>query len=71
LFLNLQLYNNLDSCGEYSLRTWAVEKRRIEGVLLTPLRSLQMHRAFIAAFTSEKTMDDSKKKLYSAIGHLY
>ncbi len=22
LVFNLQLYNNLDSCGEYSLRTW-------------------------------------------------
>ncbi len=22
LFFNCQLYNNLDSCGEYSLRTW-------------------------------------------------
>jgi hypothetical protein len=50
------------------LRTWAVEKEEIEGVLLTPLRILQMRRAFIAALTSEKRWM-TIKKFYSAIGH--
>jgi hypothetical protein len=36
---------NLDSCGEYSLRTWS---------FLTPLHNLQMHKPFTAAFTSEE-----------------
>ncbi len=56
MFFNLQLYNNFDSCGEYS-----VEKEEIEGVLLTPLRILQMRRAFIAAFTREKRWMTIKK----------
>ena len=48
---------NLDSCGEYSLRTWlplAIEKRRNLGGFLTPLRNLQMRAAFIAPFISEE-----------------
>jgi hypothetical protein len=32
----------------------ANEKRRNLGVFLTPLRNLQMHAAFIAAFTIEE-----------------
>jgi hypothetical protein len=35
-------------------RLWQLKKEEIEGVLLTPLRILQMPGAFIAAFTSEK-----------------
>jgi hypothetical protein len=31
-----------------------LKKKEIEGVLLTPLRILQMRRPFKAAFTSEK-----------------
>jgi hypothetical protein len=31
-----------------------LKKEEIEGVLLTPLRILQVRRVFIAAFTSEK-----------------
>jgi hypothetical protein len=53
------LYNNLDSWEEYSLALGQLKKEGIEGVLLTPLRILQMRRAFIAAFT---TMDDNHKK---------
>jgi hypothetical protein len=48
---------NLDSCGEYSLRTWstlAIEKKRNLGVFLTPLCNLQKRTAFIAPFTSEE-----------------
>jgi hypothetical protein len=37
---------------------------RNRGVLLTPLRILQMRRAFIAAFTSEK-LRMKIKKVYS------
>jgi hypothetical protein len=49
------LYNNLDSCGEYSLRTpLAIEKRKNCGVFLTPLRNLQTRAAFMAAFTREE-----------------
>jgi hypothetical protein len=102
LFFNLQLYNNLDSCKEYSLRTWIkfffhsaiynrkcanlsfknstppqltsaqwslfrlwqLKKEEIEGVLLTPLRILQMRGAFIAAFTIEKRWMKIKKSLF-------
>jgi hypothetical protein len=42
----------------------AVEKRRNGGVLLTPFRNLQMHGAFIAAFTSEKRRMTIKKGLF-------
>jgi hypothetical protein len=45
-----------------------LKKEEIEGVLLTPLRILQMRRAFIAAFTSEKRWM-TIKNVYSAIGH--
>jgi hypothetical protein len=41
-----------------------VKKEEIEGVLLTPLRILQMRRAFV----SEKRWMKIKK-VYSAIGH--
>jgi hypothetical protein len=34
------------------LRLWQLKKKK--GVLLTPLRNLQMRGAFISAFTSEK-----------------
>jgi hypothetical protein len=50
------------------LRTWAVEKKEIEGILLTPLRILPMCRAFIEAFTSDKQWM-TIEKVYSAIGH--
>ncbi len=40
----------------------AVEKWKYWGVLLTPLRNLQMRGAFIATFTSEKRWDDDQKK---------
>jgi hypothetical protein len=56
------LYNNLDSCGDIHCALGQLKKEEIEGVFLTPLRILQMRRAFIAAFTSEKTMDDNQKK---------
>ncbi len=49
----------------------AVEKCRNWGVLLTPLRNLQMRKAFIAALTSEKNYGWRSKKVYSAIGHWY
>jgi hypothetical protein len=39
-----------------------LKKGESEGVLLTPLHILQMRRAFIAALTSEKSMDDNQKK---------
>jgi hypothetical protein len=39
--------------AQWSLfRLWQLKKKK--GVLLTPLRNLQMCGAFIAAFTSEK-----------------
>ncbi len=44
--------------------TWTVEKKEIEGFLLTPLRILQIPRAFIAAFTSEKRWMTIKKSLF-------
>jgi hypothetical protein len=58
------LYNNLASCGEYSIHCalGQLKKEEIEGLLLTPLRILQMRRAFIAAFTSEKRWMTIKKK---------
>ncbi len=44
-------------------RLWQLQKEEIEGVLLTPLRILQMWGTYIAAFTSEKRwMDDNQKK---------
>jgi hypothetical protein len=46
------LYNNLDGCA-LGLRN--------QGILLTPLRILQMRGAFTAAFTSETTVDNQKK----------
>jgi hypothetical protein len=42
------LYNNLDSCGDIHCTPGQLKKEEIEGVLLTPLRILQMRRAFIA-----------------------
>ncbi len=54
LFFNLQLYNNLNSCEDIYYALGQLKKEEIEGVLLTPLRILQMRRAFIAALTSEK-----------------
>jgi hypothetical protein len=68
LFFNLQLVNNLDSCGVIHCALGQLKKVLIEGVLQTPLRSLQMCRAFIAAFTS-KTRWMTVKKVYSAIGY--
>jgi hypothetical protein len=50
------------------IRPWQLKKEEIEGVLLTPLRILQMRGAFIAAFTSEKQWM-TIKKVYSASGH--
>jgi hypothetical protein len=35
-------------------RLWPVKKEEIEVFFLTPLRNLQTHPAFIAAFTSEE-----------------
>jgi hypothetical protein len=61
LFFNLQLYNNLNSCGDIHCALGQLKKEEIEGVLLTPLRILQMRRAFIAAL-KVKTMDDNQKK---------
>jgi hypothetical protein len=48
------LYNNLNSCEDIYYALGQLKKEEIEGVLLTPLRILQMRRAFIAALTSEK-----------------
>jgi hypothetical protein len=52
-----QLPINLDSCGEYSLRTWSTfghfKKKKLRR-FLTPLRNLQTRAAFIAPFTSEE-----------------
>jgi hypothetical protein len=62
------LYNNLDSCGDIHCALGQLKKEEIEGVLLTPLHILQMRRAFIAAFTSEKRWM-TMKKVYSSIGH--
>jgi hypothetical protein len=45
-----------------------LKKEEIEGVLLKPLRILQIGRAFIAAFTSEKLWM-TITKVYSEIGH--
>jgi hypothetical protein len=45
-----------------------LKKKEIEGVLPTPLRFLEMPRAFIAAFTSEKRWM-TIKKVYSVTGH--
>jgi hypothetical protein len=64
------LYNNLDSCGDIHCALGQLKKEEIEGVLQTPLRILQMRRAFIAAFTSRKQWM-TIKKVYSAIGHRY
>jgi hypothetical protein len=50
------------------IRLWQLKKEEIESFLLTPLRMLQMHGAFIAAFTNEKQRM-TIKKVYSAIGH--
>jgi hypothetical protein len=52
LFLNLQLYNNLDSCGDIHCALGQMKKEEIEGVLLTSMRILLMRRAFKVAFTS-------------------
>jgi hypothetical protein len=48
------LYNNFDSCGDIHSAPGQLKKEEIEGVLPTPLRILQMRRAFIAALASEK-----------------
>jgi hypothetical protein len=55
------LYNNLDSCGDIHCALGQLKKEEIEGVLLTPLRSLQMRRAFIVALPSEKRWMTIKK----------
>jgi hypothetical protein len=41
-----------------------LKKEEIEGVLLITLRILQMHGAFIAAFTSEKQWMTIKNSLF-------
>jgi hypothetical protein len=41
---------------------WPIGKRRNGCVVLTSLHNLQMCVAFIAAFTSKKTMEDDQKK---------
>jgi hypothetical protein len=41
-----------------------LKKEEIEGVLLTPLRILQMRRAFTAVFTREKQWMTIKKCLF-------
>jgi hypothetical protein len=51
--------------AQWSLfRLWQLKKDEIEGVLLTPLRILQMRGAFIAAFTNNKQWMKIKKKLF-------
>jgi hypothetical protein len=62
------LYNYLDSCGDIHCTLGQLKKEENEGVLLTPLRILQMRRAFIAALVSEKRWMTIKKG-YSAICH--
>jgi hypothetical protein len=57
------LYNNLDSCGDIHCALGQL-KKEIEDVLLTPLRILQMRRAFMAALTSEKRWMTIKKSLF-------
>jgi hypothetical protein len=37
LFFNLQLYNNLDSCGDIHCALRQLKNEEIKGVLLTPL----------------------------------
>jgi hypothetical protein len=64
LFFNLQFYNNLDSWGDIHCTLGHLKKEEIECVLLKPLRILQMRRAFIAAFTSEKLWMTLKKSLF-------
>jgi hypothetical protein len=54
------LYKNL-AAENIHCALGQVKKEYIKGVL-------QMRRAFIAAFTRKKKMDDNQKKFYSAIG---
>jgi hypothetical protein len=53
------LYNNLDSCGDIHCALGQLKKEEMEGILLTPLRILQMH--IHSGFYKSKTVDDNKK----------
>jgi hypothetical protein len=59
LFLNWQLYNNSDGCGEYSLRTWIKKLRRFVNTIAHFTNARSIH----SGFYKWKTMDDNKKKL--------
>jgi hypothetical protein len=58
------MFNNLDPGENIHCALGQLKKEEIEGILLTPLRILQMRRAFIAAFTSEKRWMTIKKSLF-------
>jgi hypothetical protein len=58
------MYNNLDAGENIHCALGQLKKEEIEGVWLTPLHILQMRRAFIAAFTSEKRWMTIKKSLF-------
>ncbi len=46
LFSNLQLYNNLDGCGEYSLRTWIQKLRRFVNTITQFKNMRSIHSGF-------------------------
>jgi hypothetical protein len=71
LFLNCELGNQLTSAQWSLFPLWQLENLEIEAfckhhrAMAVPVRqslhNLQRCRAFIAAFTREKTMDDNQK----------
>ncbi len=63
-FATVNYATNIDSCGEYSLRTWSTfghwKKKKLRR-FLTPLRNLQM-QSIHSGFYQWGMIDDNQKK---------